>query len=258
MHMKLGSLCFALSLVTGLGCGGDDEPVNNTDGGSSDKPATASDAARGDTAPAAVKYTAIMIVDRDTDNVMCSATNGPGADIDAVELQMGTTTVGVGKLMSASFAMGGTTTMTCMDAQCRGADCKYSDAMYLQRITGPRDGRSFPDATPDEGYFSLNGGRVALEIGDATGNGTAMEIKSGMKVKVWEVDKSYIPSRAPMSCVCAPERFEVYLLTSRTTSVGAVKLGGATFDPANSAMCTSMGMQAGGLEGCGTTTFTVP
>jgi hypothetical protein len=201
----------------------------------------------------AAKYEAIMIVDKTTDGVACSVTNGPGADIDAVEVRTaGDVLAGVGKPGTTSPLGAGTN--ACEDSACAGGKCKYSDPALRSRIEGPRDGKVFADKD-DEGYFSLNNGRLTIQLGTgADGTGTAVELTKGMKIKVWEVDQSYIGDGAFAGCKCVPERYEVYALVKQGSNDGAVLLKAADPLDKNAAMCGAK-MES---SGCGTSVFMIP
>ncbi len=268
-------ILFTLCLLTGGlfgACGGTN---NNSDGSASDGSASdgsatdgggtgsdgakdgvtrdgsAGDAPAGDAAK--VTFTALMIVDKDIDMVTCGTTNGPGADIDAVELRTSlNATIGFGLKGSASYATE-PTVAPCKDAMCKGGVCKYSNIAFKARTEGPKNAVVNP-TTDDEGYFSLNNGRLQLQIGDALGDGPAKTLESGMQIKVWEVDQTY--KTAANGCICVPEEYEVYILTAPGTSVGAVKLKSTTLESVNSGMCG--GTVAGGTLGCGTTVFVIP
>jgi hypothetical protein len=257
---KLALVTVALAFVGSVGCDETDDLFG--DGGAVDGGSTPRDGGTttGD-AGGATKFVGLLLVDRDTDNVMCSATNGPGADIDAVELMTaGGVTVGFGMKGTASYAPGAAANqmIPCMDNQCAGGMCKYSDVALKDRVEGPRDGKV--NATGDDvGYFSLNNGRLQLQVGDAQGVGPAREITSGMMVKVWEVDQIYKKNGwAPASCNCLAERFELWAVPTLGSAAGAVKLKSKMIEAENTAMCAAVGMTVGQDLGCGTTVFEIP
>ncbi len=263
MRMRKLSYVSVLSLAAaGLlaACGAKDDDAADgsaTDGGADTKPAgDAGDAAATDSSTdvtvTPTKFTAIMIVDKETN---CTATNGPGADIDAVELRTSAgVTIGVGKTGSAAFGAGPTGSTPCTDAQCSGAKCKYSDPLLKSRIEGKRDGKVNKD-TEDVGYFSLNTGIATLQIGDADGAGAAKEITTDMQIKVWEVDQVYLKDASAFAgCTCLPEKYEVWALVTQGNNTGAVKLTATNVETDNAGTCGAVVA----ATGCGTTVFTFP
>jgi hypothetical protein len=208
-----------------------------------------------DTAPPPVTYAWVVI--QDTEQVAC-ATNGPGADIDAVVLYDATGVRGTGLRSSAVYtanALG----YACANADCAGQNCKYAangltytEADLVARTEGPAD--ATVDATlADTGYFSLNAGTLQLQIGDATGAGLAQALKSGDYIKVYEVDQSYIASGAAFAgCTCAPEHYTVAV---QTAAGATVQLKAVQLDAYNTT-CTALA--ATSVEGCGSTVFMVP
>jgi hypothetical protein len=211
-----------------------------------------------DTAPPPVTYAWVVI--QDTEQVAC-ATNGPGADIDAVVLYDATGVLGVGLRGSATFTKnpGG---WACSKDTCGAsgtADCKYAansdtytEADLVARTEGPAD--ATVDATlADTGYFSLNAGTLQMQIGDATGAGLAQALKSGDYIKVYEVDQSYIASGAAFAgCICGPEHYTVAV---QTAAGATVQLKAVQLDAYNTT-CTALA--ATSVEGCGSTVFMVP
>jgi hypothetical protein len=209
-----------------------------------------------DTAPVAVDPY-IYVVVQDTEQVACT-TNGPGADIDAVAKVDATTgkATGWGMIGSAEFFPneGGN---ACENSDCAGGNCKYAaissaftEDDLVARTEGPVDGK-VNASTSDIGYFSLNAGRVRLQIGDAvTGAGPAQEIKAGDFIAVYEVDQTYpLSGYAPASCSCLPEHYTVTLQTA------SGKLHPLTASRLETANTTCSALTATSVEGCGTTVF---
>ncbi len=251
--LKIGFLCvLALGLAA---CGA------TTDNGDSGVYTPEPDAyvAPTDTAVTPPPDPYIWVVIQDTEQVACT-TNGPGADIDAVELVSSTgTPLGWGKTGSASFTpnQGGN---ACENADCSGQNCKYAyisstldPTDLVARTEGPQDGQV--NAVGDDvGYFSLNGGTLQLEIGDLMGAGLAQEIKPGDQIQVYEVDKSYIADGyAPASCSCLPEHYTVFV---ETASAAILPLTPTLLDTTNNTTCAAL--SADPTEGCGSTLFVVP
>ena len=181
-----------------------------------------------DTAPLAEPLVWLSI--QDTEQAACS-TNGPGTDIDAVELYDATGVLGVGLIGSAIFTKnpGG---WACDKDTCGSngtSNCKYAansdtytEADLVARTEGVAD--ATVDATlADTGYFSLNAGTLEIKIGGPTGLPPAKTLKSGDYIKVFEVDQSYVASGAAYAaCTCAPEHYTVTALSATGTT--AVKL----------------------------------
>jgi hypothetical protein len=198
---------------------------------------------------------------QDTEQKACT-TNGPGTDIDAVELYDATGVLGVGLKGSAIFTEnpGGWACATDTCGSSGTADCKYAansdtytEADLVARTEGLAD--ATVDATlADTGYFSLNAGTLEIKIGDPTGLPPAKTLKSGDHIKVFEVDRSYVASGAAYSgCTCAPEHYTVTALSATGNTV--VPLIAQQLDPANTT-CTALTLTS--TEGCGSTVFVVP
>ncbi len=205
-----------------------------------------------DTAPALTLYTHLAI--QDTESKACT-TNGPGADIDAVALVDATGAVlGTGLAGSATFTPA--PAPSCTDAECSGGKCKYAyPYVSPSLVEGPEDGVVGDAKTPDEGYFSLNGGTVQVEIGDDLG--TPLYLKKGDLIRVSEVDHLYF--NTTNNCVCKPETFQV-VAQNDAESVTLVPM---MLDPANLAstakdatLCPAIAL--GDTSGCGTTVFVIP
>ena len=201
----------------------------------------------------------VWVVVQDTEQKACT-TNGPGADIDAVELVSSAgVPLGWGKTGSASFTPNPAGN-ACENVDCNGGNCKYaaisstfSAANLVARTEGIQDGQ-VNASTSDIGYFSLNGGTLQIQIGDLTGAGVAQAIKKGDQIKVYEVDQTYITDGyAPASCSCLPEHYTV----SVQTAAGAyLKLTPTLIESADNTTCAAL--TATSTEGCGTTLFVVP
>jgi hypothetical protein len=200
----------------------------------------------------------IWVVIQDTEQVACT-TNGPGADIDAVELVSGTgTPLGWGRTGWAKFTPNPRGD-ACANADCSGGNCKYAaisttftEADLVARTTGVQDGQ-VNAATSDVGYFSLNGGTLQIQIGDLTGAGLAQELMQGDQIKVYEVDKTYISDGyAPANCSCLPEHYTVSIQTAK----GATLPLKPTLLAAENTTCAAL--TTASTDGCGTTLFVVP
>jgi hypothetical protein len=209
-----------------------------------------------DTTPPPDPY--VWVVIQDTEQKACT-TNGPGSDIDAVELYDATGVLGVGMKGSATFTANPLGN-ACANTDCAGSNCKYAaisltftEADLVARTEGPAD--ATVDATlADTGYFSLNAGTLQLQIGDAVaGSPPAQALKTGDYIKVYEVDQSYIKSGAAYpGCKCAPEHYTVSL----QTAAGAIlDLKPVQLD-AHNTTCTAL--TAASVDGCGSTVFVVP
>jgi hypothetical protein len=255
--MKMNKIGFAFVLGFGLSaCGAGTTTTPDAGLAMDTAPATKWDSA----APVAV-YDQVIVVDMEYSEptFTCSATNGPGTDIDAVALIRGASPVGYGLIGSAVFTPG-TADNACAEGDCSGSagDCKYSSvsskftkAVLVARTEGAPDA-VVNKSTDDEGYFSLNGGSLQLQIGNLTGTGTAQAVYAGDKIKVFEVDQTY--ATATNNCVCTPEHYAVYLRDS--TGVGAdILLTASEYDAANVDVCNAA--PVAGDYGCGTTTFVV-
>ena len=201
----------------------------------------------------------LYVVVQDTEQVACG-TNGPGSDIDAVELYDATGVLGVGLKGSAHFYKnpGGN---ACENASCSGGNCKYAaisltldPATLVSYTEGPADA-TVSATTTDTGYFSLNAGTLQLQIGDALGNGPAKTLKKGDYIKVFEVDQSYVVSGAAYpGCTCAPEHYTVSLQTA-TPGAAPLVLTPVQLDT-NNATCDALTLDPS--HGCGSTVFMVP
>ena len=212
-----------------------------------------------DTAPAPEPLVWLSI--QDTEQAAC-ATNGPGSDIDAVELYDTTGVLGVGMIGSATFKEnpGGWACDTDTCGSAGTGNCKYaanSDtytvADLVARTEGPADAQ-VNATTADVGYFSLNAGTLEIQIGDPTGQPPAQTLKSGDYIKVFEVDQSYLLSGAAYSgCTCAPEHYTVTALSATGNTI--VPLKAVQLDPSNT---TCAALTTASIEGCGSTVFVVP
>jgi hypothetical protein len=210
-----------------------------------------------DAGPAPVQYVNVVIMD--TEGTQPAATraacgNGPGSDIDAVELIRGTVPVGYGLVGSAIYVPA-TAGPTCAATDCSGNVCKYAVGTLAPQTEGKRNAR-VNASTDDIGYISLNGGILYLQIGNAiTGGGVAQVLQSGDQLKIHEVDQTYKTSgEAYAGCTCAAEHYEVWLQDE--LGGNGVKLLPTKYEAGNTA-CPAV-VSATDTEGCGTTTFTVP
>lgn len=230
-------------------------------GGSADASATGgTGGGAGDAGPTGSgAYNWLAIIDGTA--VATCTTTGPGADIDSVDLQkVGSSSVtGVGLTGSASFVEslpGGPTTAACtMCGPNMMGSCKHSGATAASRVEGIPDGMSYADKD-DVGYLSLNTGVVWLQIGSANGGGTAQTINSGDKIMVHEVDLSYVADgSAFQGCACPAEKYTVWAYVTKGDATTRVQLTPTKYEEENVATC---GATPTTLDGCGTTTFTVP
>ena len=217
-----------------------------------------------DTAPVPEPLTWLSI--QDTEQNACSS-NGPGSDIDAVELYDATGVLGVGMAGSARFTdnpMGN----ACDNTDCPGGNCKYAAiSLTISRATlvayteGPADAQVLK-VGDDSGYLSLNAGTLEIQIGDPTGAQPAQTLKSGDYIKVFEVDQSYLASGAAYSgCVCAPEHYTVTALSATGNTkvpLTAVQLDTNNTAPLDTQSNACAALAAGATEGCGSTVFVVP
>jgi len=201
----------------------------------------------------------IWVVVQDTEAKACS-TNGPGADIDAVELVSSTgTPLGWGRTGWAKFTPNPRGD-ACANSDCSGGNCKYAaisltidPADLVARTTGVQDGQVNPGSADDVGYFSLNAGTLQIQIGDLTGAGPAQEIMQGDQIKVYEVDKTYVTDGyAPATCSCLPEHYTVSIQSAKGTTL---PLRPTLLETENT---TCAALTTASTDGCGTTLFVVP
>ena len=219
--------------------------------------AGAKDALAPDTAPAAIQYTNVVIMDTEAkqpkaDRAACG--NGPGSDIDAIELIRAGVPVGYGLVGSAQF-VASTDGPYCAETDCSGNVCKYAKATLAPATEGKKNAK-VNQSTDDVGYVSLNGGILYLQVGNAiTGGGVAQVLKSGDQLKVYEVDQTYkVSGDAYPGCTCAAEHYEVWLQDA--AGLNPVQLIPTKYEADNTA-CPAV-ITATDTEGCGTTTFTIP
>jgi hypothetical protein len=268
------TLKYACPFVLGLGLAACGTSTGNDDVGSTTPNPDTAPAPTPDAAPPAIDTatpaidTAVPVAEplvwlsiQDTEQAAC-ATNGPGADIDAVELYDVTGVLGVGLVGSARFKQnpGGWACATDTCGSSGTSNCKYaanSDtytvADLVARTEGPADATVSATAS-DTGYFSLNAGTLEIQIGDPTGQPPLKTLKSGDYIKVFEVDQSYVASGAAYSgCTCVPEHYTVTALSQSGNTI--VKLKAVQLD-ANNTTCAALG--ATSTEGCGSTVFVVP
>ncbi len=205
------------------------------------------------------KYTWIAIADEDKTPV-CTATSGPGADIDAVDLRRGTSTssIGVGLTGSASLAAA-TGATPCTGCGSSMGACRHSGAEAASRVEGIQDAMSYAEADKvDTGYVSINSNVLWLQIGSATGQAPAQDLLPGDRIQVYEVDKYYVAlGKAPNTCACAPEKYTVWAYVTKGDTATRVQLKPTRFWSENATECGATPPAAGG-PGCGTTEFTIP
>ena len=255
-------LRFAFPLVLALGLAACGASTGNDDVGGGGATPDAAIPPATDTAPAPIDTAApdpyVYVVIQDTEQVACT-TNGPGADIDSVELMTAAgVALGYGKIGTAIFYPNPAGN-ACANADCSGSNCKYAyisktldPANLVARTEGPPDA-VVNAATDDVGYFSLNAGTLQLQIGDLTGLGPAQAITAGQFIAVSEVDKSYITAGdAPLTCSCLPEHYTVTLQTAHGATLA---LKPASLSPDN---ITCAPLTATSTDGCGSTVFLVP
>jgi len=216
-----------------------------------------------DTAPAAIDTAPVYdpyvwVVVQDTEQKAC-ATNGPGADIDAVLLSDATGPRGYGKIGTAHFTpnpLGN----ACENTDCSGSNCKYAyisntfQADTLPPLTEGMPAAQVNETTSDSGYFSLNAGTLQIQIGSGDGTGPVMEVKSGDYISVYEVDQSYIATGAAFAgCICQPEHYTVSLQNAAGTKT--LELVPSLLNNYNA---TCAPLDATSTDGCGSTVFMVP
>ena len=233
-----------LACVLGLGLAGCKASVVSEgaiDGGATDASTPETGAAAG--------YTYVFIRDEEfaQPTFSCSASDAPGADIDAVALIRSDTVVGYAMKDSAAFTP---ENVACAPADCAGGNCKYASSSLVPRTEGPPDA-VVNQATGDSGYMALNGGSLQFQIGDVLGNGPAQSILSGDHLKVFEVDQSYKTNSN--GCVCTPAHYQLWV----QNGAGSLQLKPSQFDPVNSSACGAT-PAPGDTLGCGTTVFAVP
>lgn len=234
-----------------LGCGTEDDGVDGGDAGRSDTGVTP-DTGGGtpDTGtPGGTAYKYIYIVDNETSYSGAMCNSGPGPDIDGIQLKRGTMTIGNGSNAMFVAMPPGMAAAPC--TMCGTDMCYYSSTTVANRAEGPKDGMvsSSPMPNTDMGYVSLNTGALWLQIAGGA------DIRSGDTLTVWEVDKTYIPASAPMSCACTPEKYKVYAYVTTTDTTTRVQLTPTAYRDGNMD-CGSP--TAAGAVGCGTTDFVVP
>jgi hypothetical protein len=202
----------------------------------------------------------IWVVIQDTEQVACSTT-GPGSDIDAVaKLDATGKPLGWGRKTTAAYTPN-PKGYACDNVDCAKGNCKYAansstftQADLVARTEGPADATVGSGTADDTGYFSLNAGALSIQIGDITGGGIGQELKSGDWIAVYEVDKTYIDSKAaPASCSCLPEHYTVSLQSASGAKI--LPLTPRTLSDSNT---TCAALTATSTEGCGTTVFGVP
>jgi hypothetical protein len=240
-----------LACVLGLGLAGCKASVVSEgaiDGGVTDASTPETGAAAG--------YTYVFIRDEEfaQPTFFCSASDAPGADIDAVALIRNDTVVGYTMKGSAAFTP---ENVACAPADCAGGNCKYASSSttfsqtdLVSRTEGPPDA-VVNQSTDDSGYMALNGGSLQFQIGDVLGNVPAQTILSGDHLKVFEVDQSYKTNSN--GCVCTPAHYQLWV----QNGAGSLQLKPSQFDPVNSSACGATSAP-GDTLGCGTTVFAVP
>lgn len=212
-----------------------------------------------DAAPA-TGYSFIAIIDLERQekraDFSCSASNGPGSDIDAVALIRKGETIGYGLAGSAIFTEGQEN--ECKNDECPDDDCKYtklskslnSDEL-LASTTGAPNAEIKKDGD-DKGYLSLNGGILQIRMGGKDGNEPGQLVRSGDQIKVFEVDLS--KKTDSNGCACAPEKYQVVLQNAGNLDL---PLRPSQFDKANESVCGSS-PKSDTQYGCGTSVFDVP
>jgi hypothetical protein len=218
--------------------------------------AAAPTADTGVTQPPADPY--VWVVVQDTEQVACT-TNGPGSDIDAVgKMDAKTNTViAWGKHATYKPNPQGN---ACENADCSGGNCKYAaisntftEADLVARTEGPADA-TVSKTADDTGYFSLNAGTLTIDLADTT-TGALVPISSGDWIVVYEVDQTYITSKAAYAgCTCLPEHYTVTLQNADGSKTLA--LIPSRIDTATNTAC--LVASANPDDGCGTTVFAVP
>ncbi len=99
----------------------------------------------------------------------------------------------------------------------------------------------------------MNTSAIWLQIGNATGDGTAQDIRTGDTITVHEVDKVYLgDGNAESMCACLPEKYAVWAYVTKTDTTTRKRLTATTYRASNN--CGTVD----GMLGCGTSDFTVP
>jgi hypothetical protein len=260
MNNKVGLLC-ALALALAA-CGSntttDDAATIISDPDASaptklDGGTTATDTS---TPPVADPY--VWVVVQDTEQKACS-TNGPGADIDAVGKMDATTNQVVAWGKHATYTPNPKGN-ACTNAECASGNCKYAAIGtpftlddLVARTEGPADA-TISKTADDTGYFSLNAGTLTIDLADAK-TGALVPIKSGDWIVVYEVDQTYITSKAAYAgCTCLPEHYTVTLQNAAGTKT--LDLIPSRIDTATNTAC--LVATPNQYDGCGTTVFAVP
>jgi len=255
-------MMIALSGAFAAACGDDSTDADGsadgggTGGGGGNTDGAAGSDGGGTDGGGSVTYKYVVVYDRE--KIDCSLTTGPGSDIDAIELQSGGTTVGVGKTGSALYGKGD---MECTKCGMSMGACGHTGDAEKANVEGKPDAMIYKSKS-DTGYISLNTGSIQVQIGDASGGGAAKDIKKGDIIKVYEVDLTYkdTASDPDKVCTCAPEKYEVFVFGAKAD--GSIddkvfmKLNAGAPDAKNKAVCDMMSMMPS--EGCGTTSFAVP
>lgn len=160
------------------------------------------------------KYTYVVVDGAPYTEPDCTKTTSAGPDLDAVLVYRGGKLIGAGKpgtpkeFKNSQPACVGVVRGTVAD------------------VAGSVNGKVYPDATPDTGYYSLSNNRVYVQIGACTqsspdplhcdGGGEVIELMTGDEIDIYEVDGTYKPGSgtpaaglAPANCVCTAENYLV-------------------------------------------------
>lgn len=250
------SCALALTAACGSNTSTDDAAINP--GLDSGLPGTNDAAVTIDTGTTVVTDPYVWVSIQDTEQVACT-TNGPGADIDAVGKMDATTAKVVAWGKSARFIKNPLGN-ACDNADCSGGNCKYaaisttfSEAVLVARTEGAADA-TVSETADDTGYFSLNAGTLQLQLADAT-TGAVVPLKSGDWLVVYEVDQTYITSKAAYpGCKCAPEHYTVTI--ENATGTKMLELMPSRIDTTTNAACAVSTVDP--HDGCGTTVYAVP
>ena len=240
-------------------CGSSETDLPDASGYVPSPDAGSKDTLAPDTLPPPVQYVNVVIMDTESkqpaaDRAACG--NGPGSDIDAIELIRAGVPVGYGLVGSAEFvAPVAAVGPYCAETDCSGNVCKYAKATLAPQTEGKKNAK-VNQSTDDVGYVSLNGGTLYLQVGNAiTGGGTLQALKSGDQLKVYEVDQTYkVSGDAYPGCTCAAEHYEVWLQDA--AGANPLQLLPTKYEADNTACPATV--SATDTEGCGTTTFTIP
>ena len=210
------------------GTGADTTADGGGDANTADSAGSDSNADAGSDAGAATGYAAVVVWDKSADPAFVNGKCGssPGADIDAIGLIRGGKLIAVGKPGTANYAA--STVSTCTNKK-----------NIASTVEGALNGHVYA-AMPDDGYLSLNGGSVELQLGacktgttitTCDGAGDVVRVQSGDDIVLYEVDTSYkAGSSSPAAgnaydgCICYADEYELDVRLSVGVDAGSVAL----------------------------------